>query len=453
MEDLPNNLSAESALIGSVLYDNRAFERVRDMVTPDSFYSRFHGDVWEAVQDLLLAGRAADGITLADRFPGDEDRLTDFLDRAAFGPEVQDYANMVADLALRRELFLAGRALSLAAHTGNGEAVLDEHDAALEQVRDKGAAPEPIVSLRQQTLAAMRDREARLERLIPTGYPSIDNAIGGLEQGTLSILGARPGMGKTVKGICIAGNMVQSGDTVGYFSLEMPSADIGFRLGAWEAWKAQTGTVPFFSDLKQAKAQPEQEARVVSAIDQDYVDRFLVSDRGAPTLSDIRRTIRNWKRHARRMNWPQPKVIIVDHMGHVRPDQPTRGLYERVTLVSNGLLAIAKEFDVAVLALSQLSRASSRERARPSLHDLRDSGAVEQDANLVMFLHREDYYLRKEAEEGDEEALARLRHEKGRAELIIAKARSGPTTSIQMTHSIGHNVFRDPQWTQGRAAA
>ena len=453
MDHLPHNLSAEAAVIGSVMYDNHCWERVSDLLSPQMFYAELHGEIWQAMSDLLSQGRAADGITLAEQFKDQADYLGELLDSAAFGPEVGDYARMVSDMALRRELVQAGQGLAEAATAGNGEAALDGHDEALEQIRDKGQTAEPVTSLRQQTLAALNDREARLERLIPTGYPSIDNTIGGLEQGTFSVLGARPGMGKTVLGVCIGGNIVNSGGTVGYFSLEMPSEDIGFRLGAWEAWKSKSGTVPFFSDMKQAKAREDQEARVVSAIDQDYIDRFLVSDRGSPTLNDIRRTIRNWKRHCRRMKWPQPKVIMIDHMGHVRPDQPTRGMYERVTLISNGLLSIAKEFDVAILALSQLNRASSHGGARPSLHDLRDSGAVEQDANLVMFLHREDYYLRKEAEEGDEDALEQLRRVNGQAELIVAKARSGPTTTIMMSHSIGHNVFRDPQWKQGRDAA
>jgi len=451
MQNLPSNPSAEAALIGAVLFENRAFARAAEHVRADQFYSESFAQIWSDIGERIRSGNVADPITLKADY--DPELLADLLDSACYGPEIDDYARLIADCAQRRALIEAGHVLAKEAETGNAANALDEHDKTLEGIRSEAGASDPFVSIKDVTLNALQNREARLDRIIPTGFPSLDQSIGGLEQGTFSVLGARPGMGKTVFGVCLGGNMAQAGETVGYFSLEMPAADIGFRLGAWEAWKRQTGRVPAFSDLKMATASEDEEARVVSAMGQAHVERFLVNDRGRPSVASLRRQIRSWNRNCRRKGWPVPRVIIVDHMGHVTPDQAWRGTYEKVTEVSNGLLAVAKEFDVAILALSQLSRASSREGARPSLHDLRDSGAVEQDANLVMFLHREDYYLRKAADAGEEGAVERLRQVQGQAECIISKARSGPTSTIHMAHSIGHNVFRDPAWREGRAAA
>lgn len=451
MENVPHNPSAEAALIGAVLFENGAFYRANEHVKCIQFYTPEYRYVWDACAKLIHAGKVADCVTLKDQFePG---FLADLLDSACFGPEISDYARIVADCAQRRALIEAGHVLAKEAEKGSADDAIDEHERSLEKIRNEAGTSEPFTSLKDVTLNALADRENRLQRIIPTGFPSLDQTIGGLEQGTFSVLGARPGMGKTVLGICLGGNIAAAGETIGYFSLEMPAEDIGFRLGAWEAWKRGEGSVPAFSEIKLATTTKEQEARIVEAMSQDHVERFLVNDRGRPSLNTLRRQIRAWNRNCRRKGWPVPRVIIVDHMGHVTPDHAWRGTYEKVTEVSNGLLAIAKEFDVAILALSQLSRASSREGARPSLHDLRDSGAVEQDANLVMFLHREDYYLRKAAEAGEEGAVERLRQVQGQAECIVAKARSGPTSTIHMKHRIGHNVFRDPAWERGRAAA
>ena len=461
MSDLPHSQAAEAALLGAILFDNRAYARVSDIVSAECFYSASHHEIWTALAELIGSGRVADGVTMESHFAasgrlesiGGMQYVIDLLDAAVFGPEIDDYAQMLADLAMRRELVLAGRELSNAAFLTPGAECIDAHEVAIEAIRDAGSETAPIESLQEVTLAALGDRSGMADQMIPTGFPSIDGEIGGLEKGAMTVLGARPGMGKTAIGVCFVGNMLRAGHTVGFFSLEMPTRDIGLRLGCWEAWNAQTGNVPFFSDVKQGRATPDQIGRVESALKADTVRRLLVDDRGGLTINAMRRRIRDWKKHCRRAGLPAPSVIVVDHMGHARPDERTTGRYEKITEVSNALLALSKEFDVAVLALCQLSRASVQARRRPSLEDLRDSGAIEQDASLVLMLHREDYYLDKEAKDGVEGAADRLREVKGQAECIIAKARNGPTGTSYLTHSIGHNVFRDPLWSSRRDAA
>lgn len=456
------NLSAESAVLGSILYDNRAFFRVEDLLKKEDFYAPAHQAIFDFIQSRISAGGVADGVTARTHFEGAErldeiggaGYLAELYDHAAFGPEVPDYARIIQDLARRRDLLLAGQELASGAETQRAEDLLDDHERKIEEIRAQGSSEDKIEDLSTITINAMNNRDERLKRMIKTGFEGIDRDVGGLELGTLSVLGARPGMGKTVMGICMGGNICRAGGTVGYFSLEMPREDIGFRLAVWEAWIRGTSNLPFFSDVKMARTTAAQDQALVDAMNQEHTRRFLIDDRGGLSLSQIRRRIRDWMRHCRRMGWPTPSVIIVDHMGHARPDEKTGKLYERVTAVSNGLLAIAKEFDVAVLALSQLSRASAREKARPGLPDLRDSGAIEQDANTVLFLHREDYYLQQDAAAGCMDAVDELRRVQYRAEVIIGKARSGKFGTVHLKHRIGHNVFFDDALSaQAREAA
>lgn len=461
MGDLPHNLSFECGLIGGVIYNSIEFFRVREAVTAEDFYDPRNVEIWMTVAGKLESGEAIDGQLLRQALDdagrldaiGGAQYLADLLDSAVVGPELRDYARGVSDLSARRQLVTAGRELSLAGYDGDPDTVIDEHEGTLEAIRERTGTSDQIECVQEVTLASLANLDAMRENLIPTGYPSIDNEIGGFQRGTMSVLGARPGMGKTASAICVIGNQIYAGQTVGLFSLEMPSRDIGLRLGCWEAWKRQDGAVPYFSELINGKARPDYVERVQNALSADYVRQLLVDDRGGLTISQMRRKLRDWKKHCRRNGLPMPSVIYVDHMGHARPDDRANGRYEKITEVSHGLMTMAKEFDVAVVALCQLNRASVQAGRRPSLEDLRDSGAIEQDANLVLMLHREDYYLEKLAREGDEQAIAELSHQKGKAEMIIAKARNGPTGSVQLTHSIGHNVFRDPQWAQGRVAA
>ena len=461
MEKVPYNLSAEAAVIGSVMYDNRKFYEIRDLVSEGSFYSASHQQIWSVICEKITSNQTADGITLRQHFEsmsalveiGGANYLATLLENAAFGPEIEDYARMVSSAAERRELLRAADELKRQASDMTCRNPLDEHDQVLEAIRDRQNSETSLTDVTGVTLEALSNQDALMRNLLAVGYPSLDNEIGGLERGAMTVLGARPGMGKTAIAVCLVGNLLSSGHTVGFFSLEMPDRDIGLRLGCWEAWKQKTGSVPFFSDVKQGRAQPDAMERVREALRQPHLKRFFVDDRGGLKLSDMRRRMRDWKRHCRRRGIPMPSVIVVDHMGHARPDDKAVGRYEKITEVSNGLLAIAKEFDVAILALCQLNRASVQNRRRPSLEDLRDSGAIEQDASCVLLLHREDYYLEKEAREGDEEAINNLRHEKGRAELIIAKARNGPTGTVKLSHSVGHNVFRDPFWQTSRGVS
>jgi replicative DNA helicase len=459
MEKIPQNLDAEAALIGSVIYDNSKFYVVRDLVGKECFYIAAHQYIWDAIGDLIGSNRVADAVALKAYFEkdlagiGGAEYLLALLDCAAFGSEIEDYARMVSDAYERRELVKVAEALKRQAEDLTFRNPLDAHDQALEEIREKQNSESTLTELVDVTLDALDNRDAIMRNLLPVGYPSIDDEIGGLERGAMTVLGARPGMGKTAIAICLVGNLLRAGQTVGFFSLEMPDRDIGLRLGCWEAWQQGTGTVPYFSDIKQGRAHPETLGRVKSALRQPHLKRFFVDDRGGLKLSDMRRRMRDWKRHCRRRGLPIPSVIVVDHMGHARPDDKAVGRYEKITEVSNGLLAIAKEFDVAILALCQLNRASVQNRRRPSLEDLRDSGAIEQDASCVLLLHREDYYLEKSAREGDEEAIKNLQFEKGKAELIIAKARNGPTGAARLTHSVGHNVFRDPFWQSAERAA
>lgn len=460
MAELPYNESAEAAVVGSILFDNGQYYRVRDMLTPEAFYISANGVLWGALAHLLNSGRAADPVILIDHLEragtleqaGGREHIATVYDCAAFGPEITDYGQMVKDLYTRRRAIEAGQTLAHDATAGRIEDVIDAHDKALEAIRSDATGENNTRDLQELTIARIVNPNAAAGRIIATGFPSIDTEIGGFERGAFSVIGARPGMGKTAFAISIAGNQTRAGETVGFFSLEMPDTDIGVRLGCSEAHAMSASSVPLFSDIIKGMASEYETEAVKAALSQAHIKRFLCDDRGALRIADMKRQYRYWQRLCRMRGIEPPSVVYVDHIGHARPDENVSRLYERVTYVSNALLAFAKEFDIAVVGLSQLSRASvegDKEPSPPSLHHLRESGAIEQDASLVLLLHRRDYYLRKMAENGVEGAVEALMNEQGRMACIIEKARNGSTGRVNMKHRIGHNVFLDPATMTG----
>lgn len=464
MVDLPYNASAEAAVIGSILYDNTQYHRVRDALTPNAFYVPANAVLWAAVVQLLSQGRSADALTVRAHLEasgefeqaGGGDYLAEVYDCAAFGPEIGDYGRIVKESYTRRRAIEAGHALASEAKGGKIEEVIDAHDKALEELRNDATGETNARDLQELTIARLVNPNASADRIIPTGFPSIDSEIGGFERGAFSVIGARPGMGKTAFAVSVSGNQMRLGHTVGFFSLEMPDTDIGLRLGCSEAHAMDAQSVPFYSDLIRGRASPEQVGYLKQAMEQGHMCRFLCDDRGALRIADMKRQYRFWQRQCRMRGIDPPSVVYVDHIGHARPDENTTRLYERVTYVSNALLALAKEFDIAVVGLSQLSRASvegDKEPSPPSLHHLRESGAIEQDASLVILLHRRDYYLRKMADNGVDGAVDALRVEQGRMACLIEKARNGSPGRVNMKHRIGHNVFLDPATIDRRDAA
>lgn len=458
-ENVHYNLSAEAALIGGVMYNNGWYERVEHLVRADQFYSPAHQLLWETVIQLISQSRVADGVTMVEFLEkneilgavGGSNYLAHVFDSASFMPELVDYARIVAELARKRELLEIG--YTAAQYDGNDvDDELDRLEDRISKLRDSSTSASEVVDSAQIANEVWESDGAPM--FIDTGFPSIREKVPGFERGTFTVLAGRPGMGKTAMAICIARNQQVAGETVGYFSLEMPRWDILARSATFETWyRSDCKPLPYFSEVKYKDVTIDQGESIRSSIHTDHFNRLLVDDRGGLKPSQMRRQIRSWMRYCRKRGRPAPSTVYVDHIGHMQPDVPCKGLYERTTAASNACLAIAKEFDIAVVGLAQLNREVAKDGGRrPGLHDLRDSGAIEQDAALVCFVHREDYYVEQQIKEGsaDQTDLQAVQYQ---AEFIISKARSGRTGVVPMKHRIGHNAFFDNDYNSGRFAA
>lgn len=449
----PSDLDAEAAVISAVLLDTPAFDKVAGILTPEKFYSEAHRRIFEACEDLSANGKPLDVVQVAgwlrDRGRlaqvGGMAYLTEVLNAAPAVTNVEAYALRVAQKHQLRKLISVCNSVSAAAYAGVVDvgAFIDASEQAIYDV-SRGATDRP----RLEPLKAVVDGEfqkwlTHYNRIksgeigpdsvdgIPTGFEVIDDALCGLHDGEVTIIAARPGMGKSALAAQIAqwvGTLPSHG--AAFFSLEMPKeqlADRAICVGAGvELRKARTGA---FDPRDWGKL-----TEAASAL--SLLDRLLVNDTPSLTLSAIRAMTREAAADMARIPHPpneegvRLRLVVVDYLQLVEgEDAATREL--AVASVSRGLKRLAKEMRVAVVALAQLNRSvESRTDKRPGLADLRESGAIEQDADNVLFIYRDDYY--------DKES-----KEKGIAEIIIGKQRNGPQGTVKLAWDGEYTRFRN----------
>jgi replicative DNA helicase len=447
----PHNVEAEQALLGALLYRNTQYSAVADLVTPECFSYAVHGRIFEVMGRFVDEGRVADPVTLKAAFEGDSALLplggAAYLVRLATSmvgqAQVPEYARLIRELHDRRQLMQAGDDLISDAAAVDidrpASVIADEHEQKVYEIAERKKGGGGLVPLARHLDTA----EARLAKAIesrgkcigvPSGLVDLDRFLGGFMPGELYILAGRPGMGKSTVAKTIALNAARAGFRVPYYSTEMPGA----TLATW-----------FVADVTGISAERVRRGD----LDPHEFDAWK---RAAANLRPIGVhidetpgiTIAKMRDRARRM---QRKggigMLVVDHLGHMSASRAkaTQGRTAEVTEISNGLLGIAKELDIPVLALSQLNRGvEGRDDKRPTLADLRDSGSLEQDADTVIFAYRPEYYLdrnrpeRKLGEKDDRLASreadwhAEMDRVKGITELIFAKRRSGPIDTIRV---------------------
>lgn len=450
----PNNISAEAGVLGAILYDNAAFYRVRDVLRAECFYTLAHQAIYEAIEAHIRDGRVADGVTLREWFEsesrlkeiGGAEYLGELLDCAAFGPEIADYAGMVASTWKRRVLAELGQSLNRdALGSSDPDALLSVHETALEELQKYSGAVVETPDAGASLLMALESQKDRATRFVKTGLPTLDRKLGGLMRGAIHVLAARPSMGKTTLATVLGHEMAAGGDPVGFFSLEMPRESLATRKACYDAWKR--GNPIRYFDVEQNQAPQASLDFLRQHTNTPAAKRFLIDDRMGLCPQQIAASIRSMNMRAKRAGYGPLKVVFIDHIGHLKPDEGRRNRYEDTGNVSKALLELAKRFDLAVVVMVQLNRASQAEKRKPLLHDLRNSGEIEEDAHTVIFLHREDYYLERAMSDGDPEEQAdasrKLNAVKGQAEIIIAKNRNGPVGTELFAHSIENNVIRE----------
>jgi replicative DNA helicase len=476
----PHNIEAEQALLGAILINNEAYHRVSEYLRPEHFYEPVHRRIYEAMTRLIEGGRLADHVTLKVAF--DEDEALRELDGARYLAglaraaetilNAEDYGRLLHDLAIKRGLIHLGEEVVNRAYdpqapeTGQGQ--IEKAEQQLFMLAQEGEVEggfRGFPSVLTSTVGMIESAFLQQERItgVPTGLDAMDERLGGLQPSDLIILAARPSMGKSALAVCMAANAAArkavgeyrerlQGDhyAVAIFSLEMSAEQMAMRLLSAEA---RIGG----DELRRGKLRDEDFKRVVQASQSLAQRAIFIDDTPALSVAALRtRARRLMRRHGL-------SLIVVDYLQLLRP-VATAGQGNRVQEISEitqSLKAIAKELNVPVLALSQLSRAvEQREDKRPQLSDLRESGSIEQDADVVMFIYRDEYYLARaepkhrpgQNDEKFNEEYAnwtkRLEEAHNVADIIVAKQRNGPIGNFQLIFNGEYSEFANMEYRE-----
>jgi replicative DNA helicase len=453
----PANVEAEQALLGALLYDNGAYERLNDSLQAQHFFEPFHGRLFAAIEANVRRGQLADPTLLAQQFQNDlafqelggVRYLADLVDRAPPAARAGDYARAIYDLALRRELIRIGGEISTTATVMDDETTARDQIEAAEQqlytLAETGTASNGLLGLDVALTHAIEmaaeayNRDGGLSG-VSTGITDLDAKLGGLHPSDLIILAARPSMGKSSLAANIAFNVARhyawepqpdgarktvNGGVVAFFALEMSAAQVAMRL------LAEVSGVP--SDLiRKGEISAVEFGKIRDAATEIQESPLFIDDTGGISLAKLVARARRLKRTT------GLDLIVIDYVqlitaGSGKPENRV----QEVSMITQGLKALAKELKVPVIAAAQLSRqVENREDKRPQLSDLRESGSIEQDADVVMSIYRESYYLsRTEPREGTAEHLEwteKMEQIRNEAEIIIGKQRHGPIGTVKL---------------------
>ena len=454
----PHNVEAEQALLGAVLVNNEAFYRVSDFLMPEHFYEPVHREIYEVIGKIIRAGKAATPITVKTYLPESliaEVTVPQYLARLAAEAttvlNAADYGQTVYDLAIRRTLIQIGEEMTATAYDADVEMTapkqIEEAEKSLFDLAEKGRYDGGFQSFNVALTEAIKmageayQRDGSLSGTA-TGLTDLDRLMGGLQRSDLIILAARPAMGKTALATNIAFSVARTwrggttpdghrktedGGQVGFFSLEMSAEQLATRILAEQAEISS-------SDIRRGNIHESQFSRLVDVSNMLSTIPLFIDDTGGISVSQLAARARRLKRQK------GLDLLIVDYLQLLSGSskKASENRVQELTEITTTLKALAKELEVPIIALSQLSRAvENRDDKHPQLADLRESGSIEQDADVVLFVYREEYYLKnKEPKEGTPEHLAwqgEMEAVHGRAEVIIGKQRHGPTGTVQLS--------------------
>ncbi|SFC05044.1 replicative DNA helicase [Tropicimonas isoalkanivorans] len=473
---LPHNIEAEQQLLGAILTNNDIFDRVASIISEKHFFDPVHARIYEVASARIAKNMQATPVTLK-AFLEDHPGLKElggpaYLAKLAGGAissfAARDYAQIIYDLAIRRELISLGK--DITAKAGNVDIASEpkeqivEAEQALYKLGEQGKAETGFQSFLRAITDAVEVAHAAYQRDgglagLSTGLDDLDKQLGGLHRSDLLILAGRPSMGKTSLATNIAFNIAKAyrrgaltdgtegtvnGGVVGFYSLEMSAEQLAARV------LSEASEVP--SELIRKGDMTEDEfRRFVAAAKQLEACPLFIDDTPALPISQLAARARRLKRtHGL-------DVLFVDYLQLVRPATAKDSRVNEVSEITQGLKAIAKELDIPVVALSQLSRqVESREDKRPQLSDLRESGSIEQDADVVMFVYRGEYYKEREKPGDDNlEAMSKWQEDMerlhGKAEVIIGKQRHGPIGTVELSFEGQFTRFGNlvKPWQQG----
>ncbi|MFL2889466.1 MAG: replicative DNA helicase [Pelagibacteraceae bacterium] len=456
---LPSNLEAEQALIGSVLVNNDIIDEISNIVNSSKFFDPVHKKIYEVIENLNNKGMIANPITLKNYFENDnglkEVGGVDYLIKLTrFSSSIKqaiDYAKVMHEMYIRRELLNISENITNDSKDEElektGENIIEDAEQSLFNLAERGKFSQSYVKFNtalDQTIEmatlAMKNDQGIIG--VPTGLTDLDEKLGGLHKSDLIIIAGRPSMGKTALATNIAYHAAKTlhekseKSSVAFFSLEMSSEQLSTRILSEQA-KIKS------HDIRRGKASEEELNRYIETSKNIYDLPLYIDETPAITIS----TLSNRARRIKRLFGLN--LIVVDYIQLMRTSSKRYdGRVQEISEITQGLKALAKELSVPVLALSQLSRAvEQRDDKLPQLSDLRESGSIEQDADVVMFVYREEYYLEKKQPKlgsiEHAEWQSKMNDVNGLADIIIGKQRHGPIGNIHVEFEGIYTKFKD----------
>jgi len=427
----PHSIEAEQSVLGGLMLDNAAFERIGDLLTERDFYRDDHRRIWRHIVGLIERGRPADVVTVDESIKGGEDRdrtgglayLGALAQNTPSAHNIRRYAEIVRERAIMRKLVEVGVEISDSALNPAGRdigQILDEAESKVFQIAEAGARGQQGFHDIQQLLTRVMERVEMLYQRdnpsditgVPTGYRDLDERTSGLQGGDLIIVAGRPSMGKTAFALNIAEHVaVENRLPVAVFSMEMSGTQLAMRMlgsiGHLDQHKLRTG-----------RLTDEDWNRLTNAVGKLHEAPIHIDESAAINALELRARARRLHRQYGKLG-----LIVIDYLQLMSAsgDSEEENRATQISAMSRSLKALAKELDVPVVALSQLNRGlEQRPNKRPVMSDLRESGAIEQDADLILFIYRDEVYNDSTPD-------------KGIAEIIIGKQRNGPIGTVKLT--------------------
>ena len=458
IEELPNNIEAEQSIIGSILLSNEMFDEINMLISSKNFYDPMHQKIYTAIESLIYKGMLANPITLKNFFENEKDELNipEYLVKITkFSSSVRqtiEYSKLIYDLYVKRELIKISESVMDSAKLNDidndGQKIIENFEKSLFDLAEKGSFASSLVKFDEamrQTIEMASNAYKNEEGIVgvPSGLTDLDDRLGGLHKSDLVIIAGRPSMGKTALATNIAfhaAKKIQSDErksSIAFFSLEMSSEQLSTRILA-EQSRIKS------NDIRRGRISDEQFDKFIETSKNVSELPLYIDETPAISIAALSNRARRIKRLY------GLDMVVIDYIQLMRASNFKEGRVQEISEITQGLKALAKELAVPVLALSQLSRAvEQRDLKKPQLSDLRESGSIEQDADVVMFVYREAYYLEKQeprpATVEHAEWQAKMNEVANLAEIIIGKQRHGPTGNIMLEFEPMFTKFKDIQ--------
>ncbi len=457
-KELPNNIEAEQSVIGSIMVSNEIFDEINTLINSKNFYDPVHQKIFNAIEKLIYGGMLANPITLKNYFENEKNDLNipDYLVKitkfSTSSRQAIEYSKLIYDLFVKRELIKISENIIDVAKLNdldtNGQKIIENYEKALFDLAEKGSFSSSLVKFDEAmklTIEMASNAYKNEDGIVgvSTGLTDLDDRLGGLHKSDLLIIAGRPSMGKTALATNIAFNAAKKiqedgkKSSIAFFSLEMSSEQLSTRILA-EQSRIKS------NDIRRGKISEEQFDKFIETSKNISELPLYIDETPAISIAALSNRARRIKRLY------GLDMVVIDYIQLMTASKAYEGRVQEISEITQGLKALAKELSVPVLALSQLSRAvEQRDDKKPQLSDLRESGSIEQDADVVMFVYREAYYLeRKEPRPATVEHAewqAKMNEVTNLAEIIIGKQRHGPTGNIMLEFEAMFTKFKDYQ--------